>query len=192
MRHIKLKFYDIQEKNLKNCMQHGFFIVINYMRKPRRLREGAVYHVIARANRNEFIFKNRTIRNMFLEVLKRAKKRYKFTLNTFCIMGTHVHLMIQPLGNENLSRIMQWILSVFAIKFNKLFNLIGHVWYDRFKSWILNSIRQMQTTFLYISENPVKAGIVKKPEDYEHNGITFLKKGVYDLIHPPGIFKCFL
>ncbi|MBN2441873.1 MAG: transposase [Spirochaetales bacterium] len=162
------------------------------MRRSRKLRQGAVYHVIARANRNEFIFESKEIRDMFLDILSRAKKRYKFAVWNFCIMGTHVHLMMQPLGKENLSKIMQWILSVFARKFNDKFNLIGHVWYDRFKSWILNSIHQMFVTFQYITENPVKAGIVKKPEDYEHNGITFIKKGMYDIIHPPGIFTSIL
>ena len=152
------------------------------MRQKRQLRQGAVYHVIARTNRNEYIFKSMEIRDMFLDVLKGAKKRYKFNMWNFCIMGTHVHMMMQPIGKENLSKIMQWILSVFAIKFNNKLKIKGHVWYDRFKSWIVNSIQQMFTTYQYITDNPVKAGIVKKPENYRHNGIYFIKKGIYDII----------
>ncbi len=53
-------------------------------------------------------------------------------------MGNHFHLIIRPQKNENLSRIMQWILSVFALKFNRLFTYSGHVWYDRFTSKIIN------------------------------------------------------
>ena len=53
-----------------------------------------------------------------------------------------------------------WILATFAINYNKLFGLIGHVWYDRFHSTIIYNFMQYVRTFLYIGENPVKAKIV--------------------------------
>ncbi|MBN2533515.1 MAG: transposase [Spirochaetales bacterium] len=155
------------------------------MRKNRQLKHGAKYHIIARANRNEMIFGSRELKSMFLDVVKRARKKYKFVIQNFCIMGTHVHFILEPLKSENLSRIMQWILSVFAMKYNKTFNYIGHVFYDRFKSKIINDFRQYIATFIYIMENPVKANIVEYPEDFEFNGINFIRKGLYDVINPP-------
>jgi len=83
---------------------------------------------------------------------------------------------METLKGESLSRIMQWILSVFAQKYNKSFNYIGHVFYDRFKSKIIEDFRQYVATFIYIMENPVRAGIVTKPEDFENNGVSFLQK----------------
>ena len=158
------------------------------MRKPRKLKHGARYHIIARANRQELILKSKKIKNLFLRVIKRAKKKYKFSVQNFCIMGNHVHLILQPLENENLSKIMQWILSVFAMRFNKIFNYIGHVWYDRFKSKIIHSFRQFLATFLYIADNPVRAGIVKKADEYMYNGIHFFSKGSYGILDPPPIW----
>jgi putative transposase len=155
------------------------------MRKPRKLVEGARYHVTARANRSEFILNSSEIKNLFLEIIKRSKKKYTYALTTFCIMGNHVHLMIQPLKNESLSRIMQWILSTFAINYNIRFNIIGHVWYDRFHSTVMNSLQHYLKTFEYITDNPVKAGIVKNGRDYEYGGIWYLKKGIYELLEPP-------
>ena len=93
-----------------------------------------------------------------------------------------------PLPSPELSRIMQWILSVFAINFNKLFNLKGHVWYDRFKSKILYNLRQFINTFLYIAENPVNAGLAAKPEEFEYSGITMIQKGIYEVVNPPELF----
>ena len=46
--------------------------------------------------------------------------------------------------------------------------LIGHVFYDRFESVIINDFRQYVATFIYIMENPVKAKIVERPEDFEY------------------------
>ncbi|MBN1699277.1 MAG: transposase, partial [Spirochaetales bacterium] len=155
------------------------------MRKPRKLVDGARYHVTARANRKEFILESANIKKLFMNTIKRAKKKYRFALTTFCVMGNHVHLMIEPLKNESLSRIMQWILSVFAMNYNKEFELTGHVWYDRFHSTVINSLGQYLHAFDYITENPVKADIVGDARDYEYGGIWHLKRGCYDILDPP-------
>jgi REP element-mobilizing transposase RayT len=140
---------------------------------------------MARANRGEKIFQTQEIKNMFLTIIKRARKRYKFSLHNLCIMSTHFHTIIHPSKNENLSKIMQWILSVFAMHYNRHFKISGHVFYDRFKSKIIYNFRQYVATFIYIAENPVKAGMVKHPEDFEFSGINFFKKGLHTIIHPP-------
>jgi len=157
------------------------------MRQPRKLEKGARYHIIARVNRRELILDSGEMKLFFLDVVKKAKDKYDFSVINFCIMGNHVHFIIRPGEKENLSDIMRWILSVFAMRYNRLHNVIGHVWYDRFKSVILGDIRQFLKTFLYIMENPVKAGIVKHAEEFEHNGIWYLKRRIYGLIEPPDI-----
>jgi len=155
------------------------------MRKRRILVEGARYHVIARVNRGEFIFESSVIKEVFLETFKKAKKRFKFSVISFCIMDNHVHLIICPQGNSNLSRIMQWVLSNFAVRFNRMFSLHGHVWYDRFKSKVIQGMRQFLATFLYIAENPVRAGVVCSPLEYRYGGPAFFKEGRFDLLDPP-------
>lgn len=159
------------------------------MRKPRELVNGASYHVVARANRKEMIFLTPGIKEMFLHQVKIAQKRYQFTIKNFCIMGNHFHFIIKPLKDENLSDIMQWILSVFARNYNRRQNLVGHVWYDRFRSKVIRSFHQYLLTFLYISNNPVRAGISKRAIDYEYNGISFLKNGYISILErPPNAF----
>lgn len=166
-------------------MLHDFLVFIYCMRKRRQYLYSAKYHVIARANRNEMILEAKEMKEMLLGVIKRAREKYEFTIHNFCILGNHFHLILKPGDMENLSRIMQWILSVFAMKYNRLFNYKGHVFYDRFKSVIIYNFRQYVATFIYIMENPVKANIVKQPEDFEYNGINFMKKGWYEVINPP-------
>ena len=97
-------------------------------------------------------------------------------------MDNHIHLIIKPERGYDLSKIMQWILSVFAIRFNKFYKLHGHVWYDRFRSKIIKTFRYYLQVFDYISNNPVKAGIVEKAEDYKYSGLRFLRDKILDLI----------
>jgi REP element-mobilizing transposase RayT len=155
------------------------------MRKPRKLVPGASYHVTAGANRREFILNSPEMKRLFLKILKRAKNKYAFHIANFCIMGNHIHLMIKPFGKEKLSRIMQWVLATFAINFNKRFGITGHVWYDRFHSKVIESFRQYLKTFRYISDNPVRAEIVKRPVDFEFGGIWAYQKGLYEILQPP-------
>ncbi len=154
------------------------------MRKTREIYNGAIYHVSAKANRGEFILDSPEIKEMFINILKRAKKKYSFKLKHFCIMNNHIHLLIEPAINTSLSRIMQWILSVFAVKFNKVSGYHGHVWYDRFKSKVIKRIIQYINTFNYISNNPVKAELCQNSTDYKYSGLRYILNRIFDLIDP--------
>lgn len=100
-------------------------------------------------------------------------------------MGNHIHFDITPNENESLSNIMQWILSVFAVRYNKIFKYKGHLWYDRFKSKIINDYIQLINTFVYISNNPVRAGLCDHPLHYTYNGITHIMNGNFQIIDEP-------
>jgi putative transposase len=154
------------------------------MRKPRELRAQAKYHVTARANRKEMILDSYRTKVLFLDVVSKAKKRYSFSIHNFTVMGNHFHLIIQPGKNENLSRIMQWILSVFAQAYNRLYGLTGHVWGERFFSRIISTVHEYISTFDYIDENPVKAGLVGFCGDWIFSGLYFRKRGIREIIDP--------
>ncbi len=155
------------------------------MRKPRILIEGGMYHVVARANRQEFIMNSNEIKSMFMDVVRRAKGRFRFTIQNFCIMSNHIHFLLTPGKGENLSKILQWILSVFALRYNKRIGWHGHVWYDRFKSRIVDGFREFIHTFCYIAENPIRAGIVSYPWEYLYNGVSYLRNCDYWIIEEP-------
>ncbi len=151
------------------------------MRMLRYLQDGALYHVSARANRKEMIFDSQEMKDLFLEVLERAKSKYAFRLENFCIMGNHYHLMIQPEGATNLSRLMQWIMSVFAMAYNRIHGLVGHLWERRFFSRVVNGLRNFLRLFTYIDENPVEAHQVKHGRDWRYGGLWHHRAGIAEL-----------
>lgn len=156
------------------------------MRKNRLIEQGAVYHVTARTNLQEFIFQTYSVKQMFLDILKRAKKKFSFKLKHFCIMSNHVHLLIEPTGTSKLSKIMQWILSVFAIKFNRSLGRKGHVWYDRFFSRIVRGKTDFANVFRYITRNPM--GAIQFEDRVladEFSGCACFRRADYSLVDPP-------
>ncbi len=71
----------------------------------------------------------------------------------------------------NLSEYMRNIQSGFASWYNKTFDRSGRFWADRFKSSILADKQALLDCMLYVDLNPVRAGMVKRPENYEGSSI---------------------
>jgi len=147
------------------------------------LLEGAEYHVTARINRGEKIFLIREDRDLFIAILKRAKKKYNFTVKNFCVMGNHIHLILKPVNGASLSKIMQWLLGVYAQAWNKKHNLSGHLWGDRFFSRIIVGFLDFLRVFQYIDYNPVIAGMVERPEQWEYGGLWHHKEGISGIMN---------
>ena len=131
----------------------------------------------ARANRKEMILETAAMKDLFLHTVARAKKKYDFRIENFCVMGNHFHLIVQPLNGASLSAIMQWIMSVFAMTWNRIHQLSGHVWGARFFSRLLASLPEFLQVWQYIDDNPVKAGLVERAEEWRHGGRWHLHRG---------------
>lgn len=152
------------------------------------LREGAIYHVTARANRREPLLDPDSVKDLFQEVLQRAKTKHDFILYNFCIMGNHFHFLMKPGKGESLSTVMQWIMGVFAINYNKRNGLTGHFWGDRFFSSIVSNLKEYIKTFAYIDENPVKAGLAPHARDWRHGGLWHHRNGLLSIVEEASDF----
>ena len=118
--------------------------------------------MIARAHRREFILNSREMKELFLDVVKRAKEKYKFKVINYVIMGNHIHMMIKPGEKENLSKIMQWILSVFAVILRQIIRIYRVGVVRSVQKHYYKGYKTILKTFEYIVLNPVKAEIVKR------------------------------
>jgi putative transposase len=152
------------------------------MRKPRVLRDGASYHVTARTNDKVRFLDSDSVKDLFLDVVRRARKKYRFTVENFCIMGNHVHLIIRPGRGQSLSAIMQWILGVFAMAFNRRSGHTNHVWGGRFFSRVIAGLRDLLQAFEYVDENPVSAGQVQDKRDWRYGGLGHSRAGRRDIL----------
>jgi hypothetical protein len=81
-------------------------------------------------------------------------------------MDNHVHLMLQE-GTMDIANVMKRINISYVYYFNKKYKKIGHLFQDRFKSEEIENDAYILALIRYIHQNPVKAGIVKKAEDYK-------------------------
>ncbi len=87
------------------------------------------------------------------------------------VMPDHVHLLLRALRDKRgwpipLVEIMQSLKSATAHRINKLLSRSGPVWQEESLDHVLRSDESLDEKREYIRQNPVKAGLVRKPEDY--------------------------
>jgi putative transposase len=72
-------------------------------------------------------------------------------------------------------------LSYFSY-YNKTYGYSGHLWQGRFKSNIIDTEVYLMQCGRYIELNPVRAGIVKLPEEYRFSSYNYYARGIPDRI----------
>ena len=92
-------------------------------------------------------------------------------LHAVVVMPDHVHLLLTPLRGENgwplpLVEILQCMKSATAHRINRLLKTSGPVWEEESFDHVLRSDESLKEKCRYIRQNPVRAGLVRKPEDY--------------------------
>ena len=152
------------------------------MRKKRDFAKNVFYHVTSRTNDKIRVFENRLGRKIMLMVLQDAKDKFHFRLTNFCIMPTHIHLLIQPEEETNLSKIMQWIKSRSARQWNCIHGSSDHVWGKRYFARVIKDRYEYEFVMNYIDQNAVKAGLASAPADWKASGAYYQARKIPDLI----------
>ncbi len=134
-------------------------------RKPRIEFEGAFYHVITRGNQRQKIFRDEEDYGKYLELLARYKNLYKYRLYAYVLMGNHVHLLVET-GKTLLSKILQGINQSYTGRFNRKYGTVGHLFQGRYKAILCDRDSYLLSLVKYIHLNPVRARLVKTPQEY--------------------------
>ena len=134
-------------------------------RKPRIEFEGALYHVIARGNQRQDIFRSTEDYVRYLKILGDYKNRYDYALYCYVLMGNHVHLLIET-REVVLSKILQGINQSYTMYFNRKYNTVGHLFQGRYKAILCDRDSYLLSLVKYIHENPMRAGVAKTLDAY--------------------------
>src|SRR5215831_11710203 len=134
-------------------------------RKPRLEVEGGLYHLITRGVDRRDIFHTPEDYRKFLSLLASQKEKLPFFLYAYCLMTNHVHLLIERM-TDDIGRIMHRVLTGYTQYYNRRYHKVGHLLQGRHKSILCQSERYLCELVRYIHLNPVRAGMVKQPEDY--------------------------
>ena len=135
-------------------------------RLPRFFVPDTPQHVIQRGNDRQPIFRTTADLAFFKDCLTFAARRHGVVVHAYVLMTNHVHLLVTPELATSLPRTMQSVGRVYVRYFNAIRERSGTLWEGRYKAAIVDSDRYLLACMRYIEQNPVRAGLVERPERY--------------------------
>jgi putative transposase len=134
-------------------------------RRPRVYEPNGIYHLTCHGVGAQSIFIYDQDRFRFLSRLDSVTRRSAWRCLAFCLMTTHYHLVIQ-VRETNLSTGMHWLNGGYARDFNTRHGRRGHVFEARFADRPIADDSHLLDAIRYVALNPVRAGLVRRPEDW--------------------------
>jgi putative transposase len=135
-------------------------------RSARNLTGGLSYHVINRGNGHARVFHGAADYREFLKLMTAAGERLPMRLLAYCLMPNHIHLVLWPHGDGDVSRWMQWLMTSQVRRHHRRHGSDGHLWQGRFKAFAIQRDTHLLSVLRYVERNPLRAGLVARAEDW--------------------------
>lgn len=140
------------------------------MPRPSRVFvEGGLYHVYNRLGRGERFFREAAAAQSFVSLLREVVERDCLTVYAWCLMGNHYHLAVRT-GQVPLDRPMRSLQQRLTRVINARQRVYGPMWQGRYRAKVVLDQRYLDQLLIYIHLNPVQAGLVDDPAEYEWSG----------------------
>ena len=135
-------------------------------RTARFVAPGVAHHITQRGTDRQRVFYSRGDRQVYLHLLRKQAQLGELSILAYCLMGNHIHLIAVPAEAASLGEVMQRVHGRYAQYLNGRRGRCGHLWQNRFNSCAL-SHRHLWAALRYVERNPVRAGLVAGPREYE-------------------------
>ena len=154
-------------------------------RYPRNYLDTSFFHVMSQGINKSYIFKDEIDIKFYIKNMYEIKDKYSVKIIAYCIMNNHTHILIETKTTENLSKYMHCLNTRYGLYYNKKYKRTGYVFRDRYKAEGIYSEEQLHNCIKYIYDNPVKAEVCNKAEEYEFSNykkINFTNTREYSFI----------
>lgn len=157
------QFTLLKQENSKSEKAEG----LKRYRKPRIWYPNVMYHITSRGNRKSDIFREKEDYEIYIKILKKSIKDLdnQYEILSYCLMTNHVHLQIKT-KDTHIKNLMMKLNKLYADYFNNKYKLVGHLFQSRYGSEIIEDDRYVLEVSRYIHLNPVRANLVKTPQEY--------------------------
>ena len=136
---------------------------------PRRARlslPGIPWHIIQRGNNRSVCFHSEQDYQFYLHYLKEFADKFGCAVHAYVLMTNHVHLLITPAREDSAGLLMKHLGQRYVQYINRTYQRSGTLWEGRFRSCLTQSEEYVLACYRYIELNPVRAGMVMRPQDY--------------------------
>jgi len=100
----------------------------------------------------------------------------RYRLRSWVVMPNHIHFLLTPIDNHPLSQIMHSLKSYTALKANRMLGRTGEFWMEDYFDRYIRDENQYEKTIAYIENNPVKARLCSRPEEWRFSSAWWRAK----------------
>jgi len=151
-------------------------------RTARIIIPNSPHHILNRSNNKENIFLDDEDFIFFLRQIEKYKKKFGIKIYHYCIMPNHYHFILEPPNPKALIGFMQATMLVCAQYVQRKWGKVGHIWQERYKSPIIEKENYLIRCGYYIEDNPRRAKLVERLEDWPRSSYNFYAHGKPDQI----------
>jgi putative transposase len=123
------------------------------------------HHITQRGNRRQKVFFSEGDKKLYLKLLKVNCLKQGIKIWAYCLMDNHVHFIGVPQRPDSLAKGIGETHRKYTTVINIRHNWKGFLWQGRFESYPMDE-KYLYSAVRYVEQNPVKARIVKKAEEY--------------------------
>jgi putative transposase len=104
---------------------------------------------------------------LFLDLLHCEAVKRHVEVHGYVLMTNHVHLIVTASSPSSVPDMMQGIGRVYVPTFNQRYRRTGGLWEGRYRASLIQDEKYWLTCLRYVELNPVRAGLVQRPDAYE-------------------------
>lgn len=143
----------------------------------RLIYDDSLYHIVQKGNNGRKIFEEDADFEKFLFLMSRYLTKLKVEIYHYCLMPTHIHLLLKIFEKKVLAKFMQGILQSYRFSYKRKYDYAGYLYQGRYRSKFVAKDEYLLECGRYIERNPVRAGIVKNPEEYKWSSCSYYTHG---------------
>jgi putative transposase len=155
-------------------------------RLARLVVPGTPHLVTQHGNRRDTTFFQPGDYDLYLELLADSARRAQTTIWAYCLMPNHVHVILVPTDPDGLRATFAEVHRRYTSYINARSRWTGHLWQGRFQSVAMDDAHVLDA-LRYVTLNPVRAGLVERPEDWFWSSARAHITGSDDGIVSPGM-----
>ncbi len=159
---------------------------------PRKLRidvPGFSQHIIQRGVNRAACFCDDHDHQFYQVSLGESVRKNCCRIHAYVLMSNHVHLLVTGGEAGCISSMMQNLGRRYVRYFNTRHDRTGTLWEGRFKSSLIDSEQYLLACYRYIEMNPVRSGMVSRPQDYRWSSVHANAYGQWDVrVDPHSVY----
>lgn len=151
---------------MRPAQSGGMYFDKTMARLPRLMVPGALHHVVQRVHSGMVLFRDDDDYRQFAGWLREGARQFGVGIHAYVLLPDHFHLLLTPVAEDSVSKLMQWIGRCYVPYFNRRYQRSGSLWQGRFRATVLEAETYFVPCAIYIESHPVRAGLAHSAESY--------------------------